>query len=138
MSATQQKQIATWVKGMVPGGGTWTLCYQMSRDGQRPQTFHSNCNSHSKTVTVMYNNYYKLIGGTNVGTWASTYGGTSTVGNSPYQMLFSLTANQTIRRSTTSYNSVNGCPSSSYGPNVSVPPPACVPQLVSVHLQRTL
>merc|ERR1711865_948711 len=89
-----------------------------SRDGSSTSTFHSKCNSYTKTIVVMKNNYNKVIGGTNIGTGASAYTGYSnTVGDSPYQMVFSLTANQAIRRSTTSYNSVNQCAGGSHGPN---------------------
>ena len=79
MSGDHVRQLETWTSGMVPSGGRWRLCYQKSRDGASGSTFHSKCDRYTKTIVVLKNNYDKIIGGTNVGSWSSTYSGGSSV-----------------------------------------------------------
>ena len=121
MTPAQQQKVSSWVYGMVTPGGTWKLCYQKSRDGQYGSTFHSKCDKYTKTITVMKTSGNKVIGGTNVGSWGDRGQNPSTSGEiarSPYQMLFSLTLNQTMNRSSSSYYPTSTTCSYSYGPHV--------------------
>ena len=75
------------------------------------------CDKYSNTIVVLKNNYNKIIGGTNVGSWSSSHSGSSTVGQSPHQKLFSVTANRAFPRQSSSYYATYQC-GSSYGPYV--------------------
>jgi hypothetical protein len=82
VTGKQLQQINAWAGY----GGTWSLCFRVSRDGRSPALFHTQCNNRGSTFFVTQTPAGKLVGGFAGIPWQSTGGYRS----DPSAFLFSL------------------------------------------------
>ena len=86
------KILAKWL----PVTGNWSVCWRMTRDGNKSEIFHRRCDSKVPTLTdvnVLTNNKSLIFGGFATAKWAVTEGfGASASGS----FLFSLRNNDNL------------------------------------------